>query len=254
MPYPYPNWIQPPDLAGEYARGAQLGLEQSRMQMQAEENQRAHLMEQQRLEVEKAYKDQQLAMQKQELDQATQLNKLKIQDAAQRMSAQKAYQDFVNAGGDPTEGMLKFGMQLGLDSSGFYNLAAKAAAAKHPFVPEEMTTPGGVHMVKRSPTAWEVIPENKVPKEDYAHKKELDDAYKELDEGRKAYDAATDPQTQANISVRIAHALGRIKAATTVVPKSRMPLTKELAKQFLAQAKGDKEKARQLAKDAGYDF
>lgn len=251
MPYAYPNWIVPPDLAGEYARGAQLGMEQSRMQMQAEENQRAHLMEQQRLEVEKAYKDQQLAMQKQELDQATKINQIKIQDAAQRMSAQKAYQDFVNAGGDPTEGMLKYGMQLGLDSSGFYNLAAKAAAAKHPFVPSEMTTAGGTRLVQLSPNRFEVAPtDNK--KLDEPTKLDLQDAYRELDEARKAVVSDTNPKHKEQNRLNVATALARVHSI--VSPNSKLPLTKELAKQFLAQAKGDKEKARQLARDAGYDF
>jgi len=38
------------------------------------------------------------------------------------------------------------------------------------------------------------------------------------------------------------------------VAKVSKTLDKNLAKQFLLQAKGDKEKARQLAKDAGYSF
>ncbi len=114
--YQIPPWIKAPDLAGDYARGVQLGQaaaqESQRLQMQQEENQRAHLMEQQRLQVDKAYKDQQLTMQKQELDQATQLNQIKINEAARSLDARNKYQQFIQGGGDPSAGLLKFGPSM----------------------------------------------------------------------------------------------------------------------------------------------
>lgn len=111
--YPFPNWIRAPDIAQEFSRGVAIGqqaaFEQQRLQMQQEENQRAHLMEQQRLEVEKSYRDQELAMRKQQLDQAMKLNQLKINDAAQSLDARNKYQQFIQSGGDAAAGLLKFG-------------------------------------------------------------------------------------------------------------------------------------------------
>lgn len=266
--YPYPNWIQPPDIAAEFARGAQLGQEQARMQMQAEENQRSHLMEQQRLEVDRAYKEQQLAMDKQQLDQATKLNQLKIQDAAQQLDAQKKYQAFVDAGGDPAQGLLKYGMAGGSSLAGYagilkdINLSRLGPTPASPigklqFDRKQALARGDTDSIKAIDAAIQntISKENKTENEpSFSQKKEIEDAYKELDAARKDYDASTDAQSQANNSFKVQAALSRIKAATTTAPKARLPLTKELAKQFLSQAKGDKEKARQLAKDAGYDF
>ena len=160
--YQIPPWIQAPDIAQEFSRGVQIGqqaaFEQQRLQMQQEENQRAHLMEQQRLEVEKSYRDQELAMRKQQLDQAAKLNALKVQDAARQLTAQKAYADFVTAGGDPTEGLLKFGPAMGESMAGYAGLAKDITQAKHPFVPSEMTTAGGTRMVQLSPGRYQVAP------------------------------------------------------------------------------------------------
>lgn len=235
MPYAYPNWIVPPDLSGEFARGAQLGLEQARMQQQQEENQRQHLMEQQRLEVEKAYKDQQLAMQKQELDQATKLNQLKIQDAAQRMSAQKGFQDYVNSLGpnpDPDDivrGILKFGTGMGVDSSGFYNLAAKQAALKHPFVPADITTPRGVNLVQLSPNRFEVAPDTKSKTADEAQKSKfaLEDAYKQLDEARRAEVADVNPKHREANRKRVIDAMNHLKEIINPETATAKPSTPE---------------------------
>ena len=159
--YDFPNWIHPPDLAQEYARGVQIGqqaaLEQQRLQMQQEENQRAHLMEQQRLEVDRAFKEQELALRKQQLDEKAKLNAVKVQDAARQLTAQKAYADFVTAGGDPTEGLLKFGPAMGESMAGYAGLARDISQAKHPFVPRDFTTQGGVHMTQTSPNRYQVI-------------------------------------------------------------------------------------------------
>jgi len=159
--YPFPNWIRPPDIADEYARGLQIGQqaasEQQRLQMQQEESQRQHLFEQQKLNVQKAYQDQQLAMQKQELEQATKLNALKTQDAAARLAAQQQYQQWVNSGGDPTEGLMRFGPQMGETMSGYAGLAKDITQQRHPFVPHEIQV-GDQRLMQTSQNAYHIIP------------------------------------------------------------------------------------------------
>ncbi len=160
--YQIPPWIKAPDLVGDYQRGLVLGQqaaqESQRLQMQQEENQRQHLMDQQRLQVEKSFKDQQLSMQKQELDQATQLNALKTQEAAQAVDARNKYEQFVQAGGDPSEGLLRFGPRMDQRSlAGYATFVREYSAQKHPFVPSEMTTTGGTRMVQLSPGRYQVI-------------------------------------------------------------------------------------------------
>ena len=112
MPYPFPNWIQPPDLAGQYARGLQLGQqaaeEQARMQMQQEQHQRDYMLEQQRLQVTKAYQDQQIALRKQELQQYQADINIKTQDAARRLEGYNKFQAAINAGEDAVGAALKY--------------------------------------------------------------------------------------------------------------------------------------------------
>ncbi len=157
--YQLPPWIKAPDLAGDYARGLQLGQqaaqESQRLQMQQEENQRSHLMEQQRLQVDKAYKDQQLALDKQKVDQAAQLAQIKVNESARALDSQKKYTDFVNAGGSPLEGLLKFGPTM--DSGSLAGLSSLAKLNQPAFVPSETTTPQGTRMVQTSSGHYQVI-------------------------------------------------------------------------------------------------
>lgn len=245
MAYQFPPWIKAPDIAAEYQAGLQIGqqaaFEQQRLQMQQEESQRQHLMDEQRLQVEKSFRDQQLSMQKQELDQATQLNAIKTQDAAQRLAAQKAYTDFVNAGGDPTEGLLKFGPAMGETMSGYAGLVKDVSQAKHPFVPTEMTTPGGTRLVQLTPGRFSVAPKEKAGFTDFQKKEELKDAYKELDEARKAFDTANNKKAMDKQRVRVASALSRIRALVAgedestdsekpTTPESKLEAAKALRK------------------------
>jgi exonuclease VII large subunit len=71
--------------------------------------------------------------------------KLKIQDAQRKFQAQQGYQSFVSGGGDPVEGMMKFGPQMGKSLTGLGGIAnARRQAAD---IPKEIAvTPEGTRI------------------------------------------------------------------------------------------------------------
>jgi hypothetical protein len=172
--YPIPNWIRPPnDIAGDYLRGlsigSQISSEQQRLQQSAATTsaelsmkqqlaEQQHMQEQQRMEIEKSYHQQQIGLQQQELEQKQQVIQLKTQDAARQLQAQTGYQQFVAGGGDPVEGLLKFGPQMGENMAGYGSLAKDVQDRRKPaFVPTELTV-GGRQMLQTSPNRYQVIP------------------------------------------------------------------------------------------------
>ena len=125
--YEMPNWIQPPDLAGQYARGLQLGqqaaMEQQRLQQQQMQSEREHMLETQRLQISKAYQDQQIQLRQQELKQSQAELKIKTDEAGRRLAAQQQYQQWLGTGGDPVTGLLRFGPAMGDVGAGYGQLA-----------------------------------------------------------------------------------------------------------------------------------
>jgi hypothetical protein len=131
--YTMPNWIRPPDVVGDYLSGLQLGQqaasEQQRLQAQQIQAERDHMLEQQRLQISKAYQDQQIQIRQQELKQQQAELNIKTQDAARKIAAQQAYQQWLTSGGpngqpgDPVTGLLKFGPAMGDVGTGYGQLA-----------------------------------------------------------------------------------------------------------------------------------
>lgn len=165
MNYTMPNWIRPPDIASEYAKGVAIGQqaaqESQRLAMQQEENQRQHLMEQQRLQVEKSFKDQQLSMQKQELDQATQLNALKVRETAGYLDARAKYNQCIQSGGNAADCLFKYGP--GMDAGTLSGYASLIKMNQPAFVPSEQTTTQGTRTIQTSPGHYQVIKPPKQP-------------------------------------------------------------------------------------------
>lgn len=169
--YPIPDWIRPPaDIAGEYLRGVQLGSsiasEQQRLQQQAavqstelaikqQQAQQDHLLEQQRMEISKAYQQQEIGLKQQQLAQAQQLTNIKTQDAARKLQARTSYQDWLNQGRDPVEGILRFFPGTDESMTG-YGAVAKDMQLKN-FVPKELQV-GNQQLIQTSPTAYHVVP------------------------------------------------------------------------------------------------
>lgn len=111
------------DVASAYLEG--LRIAQSRSQQQQDAALRSAEMEQSaaRAGQEAAYRQQELRMRQQQLEQAS-------QQTARKYAAQKAYQQFIAGGGDPLQGILKFGPSMGEGSS--VSAAARASALAHP--------------------------------------------------------------------------------------------------------------------------
>jgi hypothetical protein len=114
---PATPWLQPADPASEYLKGLQIGAsiahenarlsqESARMTMEAQARQetarRESLMEQQRIDVTKAYQEAQAGLKKQQLQQAAQVNAQKTHAAAMLMAEEHAFAGDI-AGGLPVE-------------------------------------------------------------------------------------------------------------------------------------------------------
>ncbi len=126
MPYPIPPWLHgPPDPAGTmlagYHAAANIALQnaglaqrnriaQQEAQFRADEFAQNRDMQEQRIAMERAYKDQELG--------------LKAQDAAQKYQAIREYQDSITNGMDPLDALLLYGPAMGSQSS------AEAAAIR----------------------------------------------------------------------------------------------------------------------------
>src|SRR5881394_931136 len=102
--YSMPNWIRPPDIAEQYARGLQLGQqaasEQQRLQFQQIQAERDHMLETQRMQITKSYQDQQIQLRQQELKQEQDKINIQTQDAARRLAAYQKFQAAVQGGED----------------------------------------------------------------------------------------------------------------------------------------------------------
>lgn len=127
---------------------------------------------------------------------------------------------------------------------------------------------GGLYRVKPEGQPEVLIAPKEKPLESPETKAELSDAYKQLDEARKdmaklvatpAVPAKQAKQHQAamdDATMRMGDArktIARIQGNKPATPQPKV-LTKEIAAEFKKQAGGDLEKARELARDAGYSF
>ncbi|HTQ49256.1 MAG TPA: hypothetical protein VMJ12_01000 [Candidatus Acidoferrales bacterium] len=114
-----PSWLRAPDVAGDYARGLQIGAsvreakarlaqEQQefaiRTQIQSQQNQQQHNLEQQRIAVANAYRQEQIALRQQQLDEVKAVNDQKTANAARQFAARQEWQKgFAAIDADPTK-------------------------------------------------------------------------------------------------------------------------------------------------------
>lgn len=112
--YPIPDWLRPPPDPGReytqaFAAGAQIAQEKARLAQSAQEAaMQAQIRQQQlaqesrenaqRIEVESAYRSQQIGLRKQALDQAQQKIEAQAASAARRFAAQEAIKADIAAG------------------------------------------------------------------------------------------------------------------------------------------------------------
>lgn len=129
--YQIPPWLKPADPAGAYAKGfglgnqaghvqAQIAMERARLNQEATQQALAitlkqqqveheNMVEQQKLEVAKAYHQQQTELQAQALQQKERVLQDKIKEEAARQLAITQFRQAVASGEDPTNAMLKYG-------------------------------------------------------------------------------------------------------------------------------------------------
>ena len=240
-----PPWLHGVgDLGEDYTRALQVGaqVKESKQRLAAEQQRtemesqaraatldREKQMESARLQTEKAYHQAQIGLRQQQLDQVAQVNAAKAKDAALKMADQQGFAKDL-AGGMPIE----------------------QALFRHP----RLSSPAAAIA---------------------AHKDQLDMAGQRLDLAKQKLDMQRqqieDKQNAAPKPVRTGeivtpvmdeegtqtgtkrqYTFGNPEMPVPAAAASKGKLTKDAAKDFLKQAKGDKAKARQMAKDAGYDF
>ena len=140
--YPIPHWIPgPQDVAGQFDRGAQLGMEQVRLRMESERMDRENILRQQELAQRTEYERAQLGMRQRELEEQQKLNQLRVQEQARLFQAQQGFQQWLaaNPDKDPAEGILKFfpGTDAG-SMAGYGTLARGMFEARQKLGPPEV--------------------------------------------------------------------------------------------------------------------
>lgn len=173
MAYPTPNWIRPPeDLAAAYLNayraGASVAEAQARLDTEAQERgvnlavteqrmQQQNMRDQQELEMKKALSQAELGIRQASLQNAQERIAMTAQAAASRMAEQQAFLKEREAGVDPFEAMLRHpGMFT--SAAPLTSVAKEVAERSSPFQPEDVTTPGGVPLVRVGPRHYVLAP------------------------------------------------------------------------------------------------
>lgn len=283
---PATPWIQAPDVAQHWSQGYGLGLQaaqeqnqiaiaQQKMAQQAQQQQvelemqqrqadQKARMEQAQIETAKAYHTAQVGIAQGKLQEAQQMNQMKVQQAAQIASVKMQAQQRIAKGEDPSQVWMELGPQAGMGMGGIGSLANAQVRAKQAAVPKnlEINKQAEGTFYRSSPTEpYKIVPggsEDRVMQ----HQPAIE-AFKEL--GRieadyRAADKKKKPELQEQIDAtkrRINDIYQNRKMGIQfpeVAGSGKKRLDHSTAMWFLNESKGDKDKARQLAKDAGYEF
>lgn len=140
MAYPIAPWIPgPQDVAGQFDRGAQLGMEQLRLRMEAERLDRESIVRQQELAQTQAYQQAQIRQKQQELEEQQKLDQIKFAEQAKLFQAQQQFQQWMaaNPDRDPAEGFLRFFPGTGEAASGYGALARNLYLDKQSLAPPQ---------------------------------------------------------------------------------------------------------------------
>lgn len=154
--YAIPPWLQPKSNPGEeyitaYRAGSAIAAEKAQLAQRAEEaGMQAQIRQQQlaqesrenaqRIEVESAYRSQQIGLRKQALDQAQQKIEAQAASAARRFAAQEAIKADIAAGVPHAAAFLKH-PEAYSSMSGVAGLAAMEQERAQPFVPKGFIEP-----------------------------------------------------------------------------------------------------------------
>lgn len=184
---------------------------------------------------------------------------------AMRFQGMRGFQDDLASGVAPDQALLKNAQKIFFNAPSALGAAVgRIANIPPPFTPGPVQAQPVLHPVTKQPIRGlysapskggavniGAIPGEGVPKADnYARNFKLSRLGKEIDELNKAVLGATKTQ---KVGVQAALDAKRAEAEALLGPKTKT-LTKELARQFFDQANGDRETARKLARDAGFEF
>ena len=261
-------WLNQPNPVDAYSHGlqigAQIGSDQARQQLQ----QQQMLQQQQEQQVRQAH------------DAA--VFQLESQAQARKFAAQQKFDSLVQSGIDPAKALLQVAPDLGESLTGAAQLyKASQPAQMSPFQQAEIEQrKADLEEKKRQFDIDQSTPDQVFQAGPVQGQPVLDPSTGQPIPGLVAVPSPNGkgmtthltPKAQAEITPREAAQLlqsgavdsidptGSLKDDLTEVVRKSVPhkekskLTKDQAKAFLEQAGGDKTKARQLAKDAGYEF
>ena len=275
-----PSWLKPPDPASHLLQGFSEGAavseanarlqaqsQQTQVELQVKQQQAAQqaARQQQQIEISRAYHEAQIGVQQQKLQQAKQVSDMKIQQAAQAFQAQgqyaQDYQSMVDGGMSEGDASIKAALKNPGFLKGGSGLAAVSRAAQAS-VPKnlEITDQGGKQFYRSSPTeAYKMVPggsEDKVMEHQpaIAGFKSIAQMETELrTPGMKEADRASISRDLDDEKRRV-NEMYKSRKMTPPFPKlesGKTKLDETTAMYFLNEARGDKEKARSMAKDAG---
>src|ERR1051325_7558478 len=146
--YPIPNWLHgPPDPAQILLHSQQIGaeiaaqrarlqqqaqLEQIKLELEQEHEDRQSRQKQQELEIQKSYDEQQVGLRQKALEEAQQRIDQQVKAASQKYAAQQRIQQRIAAGEDPDKVYLEEGAMAGGSMSGLSGFARDLRMAHAP--------------------------------------------------------------------------------------------------------------------------
>ncbi len=142
--YPIPPWLTQTDPVSSYTRGLQIGSQIGSEQAAQQLHQQANAREEQKAAI-------QAEIQNAKLHLAADVQ-------ARKYSAHIKYQQFVDGGGDPIQGLLRFGPEMGVTGAGLSQLAREA----HPFG-LNVTEQDGEKYLQTSPNSYSHVPRERAP-------------------------------------------------------------------------------------------
>jgi len=149
--YILPPWLTQTDPVSSYTRGLQIGSQIGSEQAAQQLHQQANAREEQKAAI-------QAEIQNAKLHLAADVQ-------ARKYAAHIKYQQFVDGGGDPIQGLLRFGPEMGVTGAGLSQLAREA----HPFG-LNVTEQDGEKYLQTSPNSYSHVPREKAvapPKKQY---------------------------------------------------------------------------------------
>lgn len=173
------------------------------------------------------------------------------EQAAIRFAGQRKYRSLIEGGARPEEALRLAGPELFWNNPAALVSSVRASREVTPFEPSVREV-NGIKFGMTGPNRAQVIQPSKVvmPPDVAMNQKLLMEQLKRKTTGPLAI--AADPKEIANLERQL------LEGSTNWNNKASAPaakvLTRELAADFKAQAKGDKDLARKLAREAGYTF